>query len=135
MRFLLAFAVMLLAALATARPGQQASSSSVITTTDKNVMARDYEGVYTPAHDGEAQHDTCNASEVWQPDYAGGKCVPGQYAVMVWEARCLDGVQLGKETRLEMPLINGEPDKKHAVIYRVLASYREECGHIERRTR
>jgi hypothetical protein len=112
-----------------------ASQQVSVTTTSKNVWARDYEGIYTPARDGEPAHDSCQPNETWRPDFAGGKCVPAHYFVMVWTAQCLSDIHLGPDTRLEMPLYNGEPDARHAVIYGLNATYDKECGHTEVRKR
>jgi hypothetical protein len=49
---------------------------------------------------------------------------------MVWEGDCIAGVDTTK-AKLTAPMVNGEPDMKHAVISGIKVTYKPACGRIE----
>jgi hypothetical protein len=54
-----------------------------------------------------------------------------QVAYMVWDAGCINKIEVGKNTRIEAPMKDGEPDMTKAVIYKEIADFNKLCGHIE----
>lgn len=53
---------------------------------------------------------------------AGDLNAPKQ-AYLVCEGRCLQGVSLGPKAQLITPMIDGKPDRAHAVIKGIIADY------------
>jgi hypothetical protein len=54
-------------------------------------------------------------------------------AFMVWDARCLSAPRIAPATKLEAPMVNGEPDMKRAIIHSLPITYNVACGHVELR--
>jgi hypothetical protein len=56
-----------------------------------------------------------------------------QQAYMVWDHKCIKGLKPSENMFIDAPLINGEPDMKHAKIEGggVLVDYEVQCGHVE----
>lgn len=72
----------------------------------------------------------------WNPQKALFACEPKQYSVAVWDASCIDKIETGKEVRIEAPVSNGEPDRKHAVASGFVVKFKEGCTfHYEVRSR
>lgn len=53
------------------------------------------------------------------------------YAVMVWDRKCLDSLELSDKSWVEAPLVNGEPDYKRMIVYKTKIKLEETCGRIE----
>jgi hypothetical protein len=66
---------------------------------------------------GEHPPDTCN--QIVQVPY------------MVWDAGCINKIEVGKNTRMEAPMKDGEPDMTRVMIYKEIANVNKLCGHIE----
>lgn len=63
-------------------------------------------------------------------------CEPKQYAVAVWDHDCIDKVELTKDSHVEAPLVDGEPDRKHSKLSQAKVRFKEGCTfHYEVRTR
>ena len=54
-----------------------------------------------------------------------------QQAFMVWDAVCLSDPKIGLKTKLEAPMVNGEPDMRKALLYALPVTYNKACGHVE----
>jgi len=62
-------------------------------------------------------------------------CEHDTVAIMVYDAKCINKIEMSDKMKMETPLINGEPDKDHFIIYGLKVNYKTECGHIEIRHR
>lgn len=54
-------------------------------------------------------------------------------AFLVCEGRCLQGVTLGPKAQLITPMIDGKPDRAHAVIKGIIANYDQNLEKVELR--
>lgn len=82
--------------------------------------------------------ESCLPSECAIADlnHGGQKCVPKQVAYLVWDRHenCLEKVELTNQSRMEAPMIDGEPDNSKAVLLHVVATLKKDCGHVEIRS-
>jgi hypothetical protein len=53
-------------------------------------------------------------------------------AYMVWDQRCIV-LEKQPSTRVEAPMVNGEPDMKRVRLIGAKATLSTSCGHIEMR--
>lgn len=54
-----------------------------------------------------------------------------QVAYMIYGPSCIEKLEKGRHTQVEVPMKDGEPDMDNAVIVGVVATYNKSCGKIE----
>lgn len=75
--------------------------------------------------------------KTWNPQKALYACEPKQYSVAVWDAACIDKIEAGDKARIEAPLVDQEPDRKHMTASGLLVvKFKPGCTfHYEVRSR
>lgn len=89
-----------------------------------------------PPQDSCTYDEACGSGmcKVW--DHTRFVCEPKQYAVAVWDHECIDKIEAGEEARVEAPIQDGEPDRKHAHLIGAKLFFKRDCTfHYEVRTR
>jgi len=54
-----------------------------------------------------------------------------QESWLVFDKGCLTDVRITQNTVLRFPMVNGEPDRKKAIVTGVEITYVPSCGHFE----
>jgi len=62
---------------------------------------------------------------------AGGTEISAQYAVMVFDHRCLSNIAIKPTTTVEAPMVDGQPDLKHSAMKGASIDIDMSCGHVE----
>lgn len=63
--------------------------------------------------------------KVW--DHSRFVCEPKQYTVAVWDRTCIDKIEAGEEARVEAPVDDGEPDRKHSKLIGAKVTFKTGC--------
>ena len=65
----------------------------------------------------------------WNPEKALNECIPKQYTVAVWDHDCIEKIDAGQKARVEAPLIDGEPDRKHSKLVEAVVTFKKGCSY------